>query len=133
VAKPHSATVVTPLDRHESPPSLAPDYPETERPASSRWGMSMDMMLPVTTSTDETAHTHKVVDGDTLAALAERYLGSAARAEEIYQANRDVLRNPRLLPIGVELKLPPRAGGAATAAAPSAGVPLPKPLVPVGR
>ena len=44
-------------------------------------------------------------------ALAERYLGSAARAEEIYQANRDVLRDPKLLPIGVELKLPPRASG----------------------
>ncbi len=82
MANPQPATVVTPLDRHESPPSLAPDYPETERPASSRWGVSMDMMLPVTTSAEDEAHTHTVVDGDTLAALAERYLGSSARAEE---------------------------------------------------
>jgi phage tail protein X len=131
IANPQPATVVTPLDRHESPPSLAPDYPETERPASSRWGVSMDMMLPVTTSAEDEAHTHTVVDGDTLAALAERYLGSSARAEEIYQANRDVLRDPKLLPIGVELKLPPRAGRAAPA--PSSGAPPSKPLVPVRR
>ena len=130
-ASPRSATIVTPLDRHEPPPSLAPDYPETDRPASSRWGVSMDMMLPITTPADETARTHKVVDGDTLAALAERYLGSSARAEEIYQSNRDVLRDPEPLPIGVELKLPLRAGRSAPTSAPSSGVSPPRPLVPV--
>lgn len=71
----------------------------------------MEMMLPVATSPDA-PRTHKVVDGDTLAALAERYLGSSARAQEIYEANREALRDPMLLPIGVELKLPPRAGQA---------------------
>jgi nucleoid-associated protein YgaU len=103
------ATIVTPLDRHESPPSLAPDYPETGRPAANpRWGVSMEMMLPAAAPTDQTASTHTIVDGDTLASLAERYLGAAGRANEIFQANRDVLSNPDLLPIGVELKLPPR-------------------------
>jgi hypothetical protein len=102
------ATVVTPLDRRESPPALASDYPATDRPASSQWGVSMEMMLPAAAPTDETARTHTVIDGDTLAALAERYLGSSARADEIFQANRDVLNSPNLLPIGVELKLPPR-------------------------
>ena len=65
-------------------------------------------MLPITAPADQTAQTHRVVDGDTLPALAERYLGSAARAEEIYRANRDVLSDPGLLPIGADLKLPPR-------------------------
>ena len=102
------ATVVTPLDRHESPPSLSPDYPETDHPASSHRDTSRNMMLPIAAPTDQTARTHTVVDGDTLPALAERYLGSSARAAEIYQANRDVLSNPGLLPIGAELKLPPR-------------------------
>ena len=60
-----------------------------ERPAESRFGGSMSMMLPlpVTAPADDAARTHTVVDGDTLAALAERYLGSSARADEIYQAN----------------------------------------------
>ena len=102
-------TILTPADSDEPPPSLAPGYPEKESPAKPRLGATMSMMLPVAPAED-TARTHTVVDGDTLAALAERYLGSAARADEIYQANRDILRDPTLLPIGVELKLPPRKG-----------------------
>ena len=66
----------------------------------------MDMMLPVPAPTEQRARTHKVVDGDTLAALAERYLGSSLRAGDIFEANRDVLFDPQLLPIGVELKIP---------------------------
>jgi nucleoid-associated protein YgaU len=93
------ATVVMPSDRREPPPSLSPEYPARSSP-----GASQDAMPPAA----QTARTHTVVDGDTLQGLAERYLGSAARAVEIYQANRDKLSNPNLLPIGVELKLPPR-------------------------
>jgi hypothetical protein len=40
--------------------------------------------------------------------LAQHYLGAAARAGEIFDANRNILSNPELLPIGVELKIPPR-------------------------
>ena len=83
-----------------------------------RWGMSMDMLLPAAAPADEAIHSHTIVDGDTLAALAQRYLGSAARALEIYEANRNVLSDPRLLPIGAELKIPPRGSLPARAAAP---------------
>ena len=47
-----------------------------------------------------------VVDGDRLKSLAKRYLGSASRYLEIYEANRDVLASPDLLPIGTKLKIP---------------------------
>lgn len=50
--------------------------------------------------------THRVRDGDTLSSLARDYLGSSKRYLEIYEANRDVLASPDLLPIGAELKLP---------------------------
>ena len=51
--------------------------------------------------------THVVVDGDSLAKLAERYLGRCRRSDdEIYRLNRDVLASPELLPIGVELQIP---------------------------
>ena len=60
-------------------------------------------MLPETASAPPT---HKIIDGDSLALLAERYLGSASRAMEIYEANRDVLAHPGILPIGAELKIP---------------------------
>ena len=129
-ASPRPATVVTPLDCHEPPPSLPQDYPQSDRPASSPWGVSMDMLLRNESPAEETARTHTVVDGDTLAALADRYLGSSAWAGEIYEANRDVLHDPELLPIGVELKLPPRTSRSVPAA-PSSGLPSPRRLVPV--
>lgn len=49
---------------------------------------------------------HKVKDGDSLGSLARRYLGSPDRAGEIYAANRELLPNPELLPIGGELIIP---------------------------
>ncbi len=51
---------------------------------------------------------HRVRDGDTLPTLARRYLGDAARADEILEANRDLLQDPELLPIGLELEIPNR-------------------------
>jgi nucleoid-associated protein YgaU len=96
------ATVVAPVEKRERPPAMSPNYPEPVRPTASHWKLSMEMMLPV----PKASQTHIVVDGDTLAALAQRYLRSASRANEIFEANRDVLRDPALLPIGVELKIP---------------------------
>lgn len=49
---------------------------------------------------------HRIVDGDTLASLAQRYLGSSQRFREIFEANRDRLLSPDLLPIGAELRIP---------------------------
>ena len=47
-----------------------------------------------------------LVDGDSLAKLAERYLDDPELDDEIYRLNRDVLTSPDLLPIGVELRIP---------------------------
>ena len=52
------------------------------------------------------ARAHIVVDGDTLTDLAELYLGSGRRYTELFEANRDVLQHPDLLPIGARLKIP---------------------------
>ena len=51
---------------------------------------------------------HRVVDGDSLESLAERYLKDRSRYLEIYQLNREVLSDWRLLPVGAELTIPPR-------------------------
>jgi nucleoid-associated protein YgaU len=100
------AIVVTPSLQREAPPTLSPQYPQST-PSTKLGRDSMAMMLPVVKQ-DDAKRLHTVVDGDTLAGLAERYLGSAARAADLYNANRDVLQDPELLPIGVELKIPPR-------------------------
>lgn len=76
---------------------VAEDSPNDERVGGADWP-------------DQPAvRTHKIVDGDTLSRLAQRYLGSADRYQQIYEANRDVLRSPDLLPIGKVLRLPDRA------------------------
>lgn len=49
---------------------------------------------------------HRIVDGDTLPKLAVAYLGDRDRYLDIFQANRDVLSDPRLLPIGAEITIP---------------------------
>lgn len=52
--------------------------------------------------------THVVVDGDSLAKLADRYLDDPTLENEIFRLNRDVLTDPAVLPIGVELRIPDR-------------------------
>jgi len=52
---------------------------------------------------------HVVRRGETLSGLAARYLGSSARFEEIYRANRDVLKRPNDLRIGMTIRIPARS------------------------
>lgn len=101
-----TATILKPMDPGEPPPALPRDYPGTGISGTSRWGTAIGLTFPRASGTDHPARLHKIVDGDTLKTLAERYFGSAARAEQIYEANRDVLPGPEVLPIGVELKIP---------------------------
>jgi hypothetical protein len=57
--------------------------------------------------------THVVVDGDSLERLAGRYLDDSSRGREIYEANRELLASPDLLPIGAELVIPEQKNRAA--------------------
>jgi len=92
----------------ETPPPLPHDYPGSRGSLPARWGTAIGLTLPDPARAKETRPTHEIVDGDTLGGLAERYLGSADRYLEIYEANRDVLSSPQVLPIGAKLKIPPR-------------------------
>ena len=51
---------------------------------------------------------HTVVDGETLSSIAGKYLGSQARYQEVFQANRDQLKSPNDLKIGMKLTIPDR-------------------------
>jgi hypothetical protein len=86
---------------------------------------------------------HVIRDGDTLAGLAERYLGDPARQNEILALNREALRASDVLPIGTVLRIPPAPASGSTAAPTSTSSPSPlavpmiapspaeEPLVPV--
>jgi nucleoid-associated protein YgaU len=58
------------------------------------------------------SRSHIIVDGDSLAKLAERYLDDPQRANEIYELNRALLSHPDVLPIGAEIAIPMRSAGA---------------------
>jgi nucleoid-associated protein YgaU len=60
---------------------------------------------------------HVVHEGDSLDRLAKRYLGDEGRALEIYDANRELLKNPHVLPLGAELRIPASLPAAETASA----------------
>ncbi len=122
-------TVPSPVDSASPPPALADDYPGRNEAGPTRWDTSIGIGPPRAAQTEDSARTHKIVDGDSLVSLARRYLGSADRHLEIYEANRGVLRNPGILPIGAELKIPLRV----TSKAPSPAAPDRRPLVPIPR
>lgn len=52
------------------------------------------------------ASTHTIQAGDTLWAIAAKYLGSGARYTEIVEANPDKISNPNSIKIGTVIKIP---------------------------
>lgn len=118
---------LAPMNAGEPPPRLARNYPHSHDETASPTGQSMRPEPRPADRSAEPVRTHQIVDGDTLGDLAERYLGDAGRYLEIYQANRDVLPSPQVLPIGVELKIPSRR----KQVPPSPSVMPEQPLVPV--
>jgi nucleoid-associated protein YgaU len=92
--------------RDAAAPRIAAEYPAAdgaEHVAAYRPAASSE-----TTTASAQSIEHTIVDGDTLSLLAKRYLGDANRWREIFEANRQVLSDPELLPIDAELRIPPR-------------------------
>jgi nucleoid-associated protein YgaU len=88
-----------------NPPGLPKSYPQQDSPAS-RAGLSKGNEASGAKSSEASVPSHKIIDGDSLPALAARYLGDADRAGEIFEANRNVLGSPDILPLGRELRIP---------------------------
>lgn len=83
------------------------------------------------------AASYRVRDGDDLTGIASRFYGTPAAAALIWQANRGLLADPAVLPIGVELVLPrpDAAGGRGTSIDPllgHPGQPATEPAAPPG-
>jgi len=101
-----SPTILHAMEPSEPPPALAEEYPG----AAEQSGGGPRVDKTATRRPDGKVRTassiHKIVDGDTLRLLAERYLGSAERYLDIYEANRELLPSPQVLPIGAKLTIP---------------------------
>lgn len=50
--------------------------------------------------------THEVVRGDTLSAIAKKYYGKASEYPKIFEANRDILKDPDHIHPGQKLRIP---------------------------
>jgi nucleoid-associated protein YgaU len=51
-------------------------------------------------------HVHKVSKGENLSVIAKKYLGNANKFMDVFNANKDILKNPDLIQIGQDLKIP---------------------------
>ncbi|NUM79775.1 LysM peptidoglycan-binding domain-containing protein [bacterium] len=121
-------TILKPLDPGPPPPDLARSYPGTSAAADPHWQPPPARDVLKAPSSQGSSRSHKIVDGDTLARIADRYLGDASRWPEVFQANQELLSSPELLPIGAVLKIPSHAAKPSDPSAAPAGkrlIPLP--------
>jgi len=95
-----------PLERLTPPPPLPTTFGVSPLEGSDWQPAAMPHALQF--SPEARARPYRLRDGDTLESLAERFLGDTRRAEEIFQANRQVLVHPDLLPVGKTIMIPPR-------------------------
>ncbi len=49
---------------------------------------------------------HVVVKGDTLSKIAEKYYGDPSLYPQIFEANKDILKDPDKIQIGQKLRIP---------------------------
>ena len=104
--------------------------PFSDRPAVSPRAALKYHVDDSTASASPPARVHQIADGDTLSALAQKYYGDATAGGNIFAANRQVLADPDLLPIGRELQIPPRRS--VTVQKPAQPIDNDSDLVPVG-
>lgn len=49
---------------------------------------------------------YEIVSGDTLSALAKKYYGDASKYPRIFEANREVIKDPNLIFVGQKIRIP---------------------------
>ncbi len=66
----------------------------------------INIIVPVIEESEENWVTYTVVKGDCLWMIAKKYLGDGRRYVEIYELNKDIIKNPNLIYISQVLKIP---------------------------
>lgn len=89
------------------PPLLDAQAPP---PMTAAWATAAPQAATVAAgvaASEPSASTYVIRDGDDLASISARFYGHPAAAAALWAANRDLIPNPDLLPIGAEIRLPP--------------------------
>jgi nucleoid-associated protein YgaU len=105
--EPEALRDVSALEPSAAPGAALPDVATAPAaaPATPPSGESAPSYTTAT-SAERPLREHVVAEGETLASIAERHYGDAARADAIYEANRDQIRDPAHLHAGQTLVLP---------------------------
>ncbi len=101
------------LDAHAPPPAGVGWAAPPSQPVAS---------APLAAPADPPLSTYVIRDGDDLAAISARFYGHPGVAAALWSANRDLIPNPDLLPIGAEIRLPPPWAVPGAASSPVGGV-----------
>jgi len=80
-----------------NPNAPRPDFSDVQSGSSSESMSQEEAVIP----------TYTVEKGDTLSKIAKQHYGDAAKWKALFEANRDVIKNPDLIQIGWVIKLPP--------------------------
>jgi NitT/TauT family transport system substrate-binding protein len=89
---------VRPAGTDEKPKPVAKQIPAL----TEKQPITQNTAKPTATATQ----VYIVKSGDTLSKLAERFYNSVSKWEKIYEANRDTLKNPNYIFIGMKLTIP---------------------------
>lgn len=85
---------------------------QTAKPTTQQRGSSPTQQGPTQQTSPaqgaqaQAQRTYIVQSGDTLSAIAKRFYGDASAYMRIFEANRDVLRDPDVIQPGQTLKIP---------------------------
>ena len=90
------------FDKKDDPPSESkPDFSNVRS-----GGSSTAPAAPQPTDTIGSAKTYVVVEGDSLSRIAKREYGDASKWRTIYEANKDLIKDPDLIYPGQTLQIP---------------------------
>jgi len=112
-----------PLLDADAPPPLAVAWSANDAARSGR-ALAAVSASPAAAASS----TYVVRDGDDLTGIATRIYGNPGAADVIWSVNRDRLADPSLLPIGMELRIPPAWSLPTARSAAAAGAPLIEPV-----
>jgi nucleoid-associated protein YgaU len=112
-----------PLLDADTPPPLAVAWSANDATRAGRMAAGGPPSPPPSASS-----VYVVRDGDDLTGIATRIYGNPAAADVIWSVNRDRLTDPSLLPIGMELRIPPAWSVPTARSSAAAGAPLIEPV-----
>ena len=94
------------FDRKDDIPKAKPDFSNVQGGSSSTAPAPAGPAEPTGTTGTSSSRTYVVEKGDSLSKIAKREYGDANKWPRIYEANKDLIKDPDLIYPGQTLKIP---------------------------